>query len=122
MKRTYFLLILAIQFSILSAQNLTGVKIFINPGHGGFDSDDRNVVIAPYSTGDKNGFWESQSNLDKGFALRTMLQGAGATVGMSRTTNTTADDLPLSQIVTMGNTMQSDFVLYNSISIRWINT
>lgn len=111
MKQIYLLLILAIQFSLLNAQNLTGVKIYINPGHGGFDSDDRNVVIAPFTSGDTKGFWESQSNLDKGFALRTMLQGAGATVGMSRTTNTTADDLPLSQIVTMGNTMQSDFFL-----------
>jgi len=104
-------LYLAIQISFVQAQNLTGVKIYINPGHGGFDADDRNVVIAPYASGDRNGFWESQSNLDKGFALRTMLQSAGATVGMSRTTNTTADDLSLSQIVTMGNTMQSDFFL-----------
>lgn len=93
------------------AQNLTGVKIFINPGHGGFDSDDRNVVIAPFTSGNQNGFWESQSNLDKGFALRTMLQASGATVTMSRTTNTTADDLNLSQIVQMGNTAQSDFFL-----------
>lgn len=111
MKRTYLLLILAIQFSFLNAQNLTGVKIFINPGHGGFDSNDRNVVIAPYTSGNQNGFWESQSNLDKGFALRTMLQTSGATVTMSRTTNTPADDLPLSQIVQMGNTAQSDFFL-----------
>ncbi len=95
----------------VQAQNLTGVKIFINPGHGGFDADDRNVVIAPYTSGDRNGFWESQSNLDKGFALRSMLQSAGATVGMSRTANTTADDLNLSQIVQMGNTAQSDFFL-----------
>lgn len=108
----YFLiLLLFLNAFFVPAQNLTGVKIFINPGHGGFDSDDRNVVIAPYSSGDKNGFWESQSNLDKGFALRTMLQSSGATVNMSRTTNTTADDLPLSQIVTMGNTMQADFFL-----------
>ncbi|MFZ4583205.1 MAG: Ig-like domain-containing protein [Paludibacter sp.] len=111
MKRLIFFLFLISQFSFLNSQNLTGVKIFINPGHGGFDSDDRNVVIAPYTSGDSKGFWESQSNLDKGFALRSMLQSAGATVGMSRTTNTTADDLPLSQIVTMGNTMQSDFFL-----------
>lgn len=95
----------------LNAENLAGVKIFINPGHGGYDSDDRNVVIAPYASGDRNGFWESQSNLDKGLALRTMLQNAGATVQMSRSTNTTADDLPLSQIVAMGNTMQADFFL-----------
>jgi len=27
----------------LNAQNLTGIKICVNPGHGGYDSDDRNV-------------------------------------------------------------------------------
>ena len=107
----FLILLLFLNAFFVPAQNLTGVKIFINPGHGGFDSDDRNVVIAPYTSGNQNGFWESQSNLDKGFALRTMLQGAGATVTMSRTANTTADDLPLSQIVQMGNTAQSDFFL-----------
>jgi hypothetical protein len=107
----YLIISLFLSTFFISAQNLTGVKIYINPGHGGFDADDRNVPIAPYASGDKNGFWESQSNLDKGFALRTMLQGSGATVSMSRTANTTADDLPLSQIVTMGNTMQADFFL-----------
>ena len=111
MKQIYFITILFLQIVFVQSQNLSGVRIYINPGHGGFDSDDRNVVIAPYTTGDRNGFWESQSNLDKGLALRTMLQAAGATASISRTTNTTADDLPLSQIVTMANTAQSDFFL-----------
>ncbi len=95
----------------LNAQNLTGIKICINPGHGGYDSDDRNVIIAPYSSGDANGFWESQSNLDKGKQLKTMLEAAGATVIITRTTNTTADDLPLSQIIAMANQANSDFML-----------
>ena len=95
----------------LNAQNLTGVKICINPGHGGYDSDDRNVVIAPYTSGNPNGFWESQSNLDKGKQLKTMLEAVGATVIITRTTNTTADDLPLSQIVAMANQANSDFML-----------
>ena len=95
----------------LNAQNLTGIKICVNPGHGGYDSDDRNVVIAPYTSGDPNGFWESQSNLDKGLQLREMLEAAGATVIMTRVTNTTADDLPLSQIVAMGNQANVDFLL-----------
>ena len=67
MKRFFIgaLFIIASSFSGFS-QDLSGVRIFINPGHGGYDSDDRNVVIAPYSQGDQNGFWESKSNLDKG--------------------------------------------------------
>ncbi len=111
MKLKIILLCLFAYTLILGAQNLTGVKICVNPGHGGYDSDDRNVVIAPYKSGEQNGFWESQSNLDKGLQLRTMLQAAGATVIMTRTTNTTADDLPLSQIIAMANQANSDFML-----------
>jgi hypothetical protein len=40
-----------------------------------------------------------------------MLESAGATVIMTRVTNTTADDLPLSQIVAMANQSNSDFLL-----------
>ncbi|HRU63352.1 MAG TPA: N-acetylmuramoyl-L-alanine amidase, partial [Paludibacteraceae bacterium] len=90
---------------------MSDVKICINPGHGGYDSDDRNVVIPPFTSGNPNGFWESQSNLDKGLQLRTMLENAGATVIMTRTTNTTADDLPLSQIVAIANSANVDYML-----------
>jgi hypothetical protein len=98
-------------FGNLNAQNLTGVKICINPGHGGYDSDDRNVVIAPFASGNQNGFWESKSNLDKGLQLKSMLDAAGATTIITRTTNTTADDLPLSQIVAIANQSNADFML-----------
>ena len=111
MKSKISLLLFLLLAWSLNAQNLAGIKICINPGHGGFDSDDRNVAIAPYATGNQNGFWESQSNLDKGKQLRTMLEAAGATVIMTRTTNTTADDLPLTQIVAMANQANVDFML-----------
>jgi hypothetical protein len=100
-----------ILFSGLRAQNLTGITFCVNPGHGGFDSDDRNIVIAPFASGDHNGFWESQSNLDKGLQLRDILLAAGANVIMTRTTNTTADDLNLSVIVAIANANNSDFML-----------
>ena len=95
----------------LNAQNLSGITICVNPGHGGFDSDDRNMTIAPFAQGDHNGFWESQSNLDKGKQLRDMLVAAGANVILTRETNSTADDLNLSVIVAMANQNNSDFML-----------
>lgn len=95
----------------LIGQNLEGVKIYINPGHGGFNSDDRNVVIYPFTSGDENGFWESQSNLDKGLFLKQMLEQANAQVWISRTQNRTEDDLPLSQIVEAANQVDADFML-----------
>lgn len=90
------------------ARDAKGIKIYINPGHGGHDSDDRNVVIAPYAQGDPNGYWESNSNLSKGLQLRDMLQAKGYTVEMSRVTNTTADDLGLSTIVNLSNRFGGD--------------
>ncbi|NDP19790.1 MAG: T9SS type A sorting domain-containing protein [Paludibacter sp.] len=107
-----FLTVFALLVSFVTAQDLTGVKIHINPGHGGWDSDDRGIPtpLMP-SVGPEVGFWESQSNLDKGLQLRTMLEALGATVQMSRILNRTQDDLPLSQIVQMANEFQADFMM-----------
>ncbi len=110
-KSILFVVLLIAGFSTIYAQNLTGITICVNPGHGGFDSDDRNVVIAPFTSGDPKGFWESQSNLDKGKQLRDMLVAAGAKVILTRETNTTADDLNLSVIVAMANQNNSDFMV-----------
>ncbi len=89
----------------ISAQkaDFTGIKIFVNPGHGGHDSDDRHMI--------ETDFWESEGNLSKGLMLKAMLEELRATVYISRTTNTTADDLPLSSISAMANSMNADFFL-----------
>jgi len=108
---TVFLLAFFFQLYPVFGQNLTGVKIYINPGHGGYDSDDRNVVIPPFAAGDPNGFWESVSNLDKGLHLRDLLQAAGAEVIMSRVLNRTVDDRPLSAIAEEANVNNSDFMI-----------
>jgi len=68
---------------------LSGLKIYLNPGHGGYDANDRScwTVHVPVQWTDSNGYWESKSNLMKGLILRDMLQDAGANVIISRTTN-----------------------------------
>jgi N-acetylmuramoyl-L-alanine amidase len=83
--------------------DFTGYRLFINPGHGGNDSDDRHMLVAD--------FWESEGNLTKGLFLREIMVNLKATVFMSRTTNTTADDLPLSSISAMANAANADFFL-----------
>ena len=98
MKKLLFLILIS---RAVFAQDLFGTKIYLNPGHGGFDSNDRNIP--------ETGFWESTSNLDKGLALRNILQQINATVYMSRVANTSADDLPLSQIVSDANSKNVDF-------------
>ncbi len=82
--------------------------VYINPGHGGHDSDDRNVIIPPFAAGDTMGFWESNSNLWKGFALKEVLTKKGYQTSISRISNTTADDLPLSTIVYLSNHSGAD--------------
>lgn len=86
----------------------SSVHVYVNPGHGGHDSDDRNVVIYPYTQGDPAGYWESNSNLEKGLHLRNLLKAKGCKVTMSRTTNTTADDLGLTTIGNLANASGAD--------------
>ena len=105
MKKLQILLVLLCFSSLLYAQknDFTGYKIFINPGHGGHDSDDRHIVATD--------FWESEGNLTKGLYLQTLLKKLNATTYISRTTNTTADDLALSAISAMANTANADIFL-----------
>ena len=50
----------------------TAPKIYLNPGHGGYNSNDRNIVTINHAEGDQTGFWESQANLTKALYLRDM--------------------------------------------------
>ena len=96
--------------SLDTPMGLSGLKIYVNPGHGGHDSDDRSCWTIPVPTlwTDPNGYWESNSNLTKGLALRDLLLSAGATVIMSRVNNTTADDRALSAIAEEANANNVD--------------
>ncbi len=91
------------------AKDLKDLRIYINPGHGGHDSDDRNVVVPPFTQGDPDGFWESNASLTKGFAMRDLLEQFGTTTMMSRTTNTTEDDRDLHEIGYEANDFGADF-------------
>lgn len=105
------LILLFLLSGTIFAQDFSGIRIYINPGHGGHDSDDRYIA--------ETGFWESESNLSKGLHLRDMLLSMNATVKISRTTNTTADDLPLSVIDADANNFDADF--FHSIHSNGFN-
>jgi len=108
-KKLFLTTLMASSMALLAgARSAEGLTVYINPGHGGHESDDRNVVIAPYAQGDPNGYWESNSNLSKGLQLRDMLQAKGYKVVMSRVTNTSDDDLALSTIVNLANNSKAD--------------
>lgn len=110
--RRIFSIILFLGFlTVVQAINFAGVKIYINPGHGGWDSNDRNIQTINFAMGDTLGFWESKSNLAKGLYLRDILQNGGATVYMSRTQNRTEDDRVLSQVAAEANANNVDAFL-----------
>lgn len=107
-----------------SSSNPADYKIYINPGHGGYDSDDRLMYLYPIfkdvgnSALNESGqytreqsFWESVSNLDKGLRLDTLLRDLGFQTKMSRITNTTDDDRSLSGISAEASNWNADFML-----------
>ncbi len=85
-----FIILLAM-LSILSAQNLNGKKIYLNPGHGGHDSGDRPPI-------NDAGFWESEGNLTRALVMETVLERWGANVVLSRRHNRTSDGSALSSL------------------------
>ena len=63
----------------------SAAKIYVNPGHGSWTSECRNMLLINYpSYGDTLGFWESNTNLWKSLYLEKKLKDAGHTVKMSR--------------------------------------
>ena len=60
-------------------------KIYVNPGHGTWGANDRNMATITHALGDTTGFYESNTNMWKCYYLREKLQKAGHTVVMSHT-------------------------------------
>ena len=61
--------------------------VYINPGHGDWGPDSRPMATVNYAAYDTLGFFESNTNLWKAFALQEKLVAAGYDVMMSRTEN-----------------------------------
>ncbi len=93
--------LLMFPLSLYGQAGLSGLKICIDPGHGGHNPDnDRHVVPDPGTD-----FWESESNFQKALLLDTLLTDQGATVLLTRYTNDYPgdDDPSLSQRVAFAN-------------------
>lgn len=82
--KKFLLSIFALCAVILSAN---AAKIYVNAGHGSWNTANcRNMRTINYqSYGDTLGFWESNTNMWKCYALQEKLIAAGHTVKMSRT-------------------------------------
>lgn len=73
-------------------------RVFLNPGHGGHDSDDRPCPFFNEGMQERVEYYESDSNLKGAMAMKDILRERGYEVFMSRVNNTTADDLNLFEI------------------------
>lgn len=114
---------------LAGAQTLEGKKIYVNPGHGGFEasqgtripgefangyrsdgstSTDRWNPTIPYPNVCEEGCWESKHNLWRGLELQRLLEAAGADVMMSRTQNRNEDDRILTEIGAEATEWQAD--------------
>ena len=91
MKKIFMILAAALLTVSMSAADLTGKRIYVNPGHGSYGPNDRPMATIPYpnlpTTGmpDTLGFYESNTNLWKCMYLGEKLEAMGATVLYSRT-------------------------------------
>ena len=91
MKKIFMILAAALLTVSMSAADLTGKRIYVNPGHGSYGPNDRPMATIPFpnlpTTGmpDTLGFYESNTNLWKCMYLGEKLEAAGATVLYSRT-------------------------------------
>ena len=98
-KTLILLLILSLQ---ANPQSLVGIKLCIDPGHGGHDAaNDRYIP--------ETGFWESDGNWDKALHIKEILTELGAQVIVTRQGNNDSDDLPLSQRAGIANSNNVDF-------------
>ena len=69
----------------LSMFNASAVDVYINPGHGLWDGNGRNLAVVGHALDDTLGFWESNTNLWKAYYLRDALESVGITCRLSHT-------------------------------------
>ncbi|MDE7468243.1 MAG: N-acetylmuramoyl-L-alanine amidase, partial [Muribaculaceae bacterium] len=111
MKRIFLFIMLAVVAAAgfqAQAKRMSDLKIYINPGHGGYTGNDRPIHLYPFAQNDTLGYWESKSNLYKGLHMYHILDSLGATPYLSRIKNTEADDRSLSGIAAEANQLGVD--------------
>ena len=115
MKKLFSTLVFAMALSLSASAASSSSKCYINPGHGGHDSDDRPTDLPKelgFTTSQR--FYESDGNLVRGQKLSAFLNALGISTKMSRTTNYSRDDLALSTIASQSNSYGGYFISLHS--------
>lgn len=116
MRKRFFASFIAIAALAITASGYSNSsKCYINPGHGGHDSDDRPTDLPTELgfTGSQR-FYESDGTLTRGKFLSAFLNNVGVSTKMSRTTNYSSDDLSLSTIAAQSNSYGGYFISLHS--------
>ena len=113
--RRFVLFVFVCSISLLS----NAQRVYINPGHGDWGPNSRPMATVNYAAYDTLGFFESNTNLWKAFALQEKLVTAGYDVMMSRTENgpypyvygDESIDKPLLDICAEVNIFEADYFI-----------
>ena len=100
-----------VEKSRIAASKKDVPRVFINPGHGGHDDNDRHIPTWVIAARDTIHYYESNSNLTKALALEEILHDKGYETALSRRTNNTEDDLDLYEIVALAANSGADVFL-----------
>ena len=88
MKRILFIILAAlVATTAVEAKKMSDLNVVVDPGHGGYDGDDRPIKIHPYEQNSHEGYWESKSNLVKGLHLKNILDSLGVKCTLTRVHN-----------------------------------
>ncbi len=119
MKKIYSLILLLCV--TLGASAASKTKLYVNPGHGGYTSNDRQTAM-PTVNGVKlpegsngynnsNCFWESSGNTYRALGIQYFwTKRVNSYVKLSRSTNTQSGDLTLSTIASQSNSYGGYFM------------
>ncbi len=88
MKRIALIILSALMTSmVVEATKMSELRIVIDPGHGGYEGNDRGMDIWPYCEVTPESMWESKSNLWKALHAKAILDSIGTTIILTRETN-----------------------------------
>ncbi len=119
MKAKYlFPILILILTSISSFGQLQGIKICIDPGHGGHDAGNDRRIELPHGLI----FWESEGNFMTAQNEKELLISLGANVKMTRNGNDDADDIALSARVAIANAFGADYFHSNHTNAAYGGT
>ena len=97
-------------FALCMALTASAVKIYIDPGHGGWNADSRNLLTIGHPTyNDTCGFWESNTNLWKSWYFEKKLKDVGYTVKKSRNSCFYGENRELHVIAQESQSFGSDY-------------